>query len=111
MGRAVIALVLKPREPTRGMADKAEAAIKSSLGARLKNLMGRPGNACGLPGSVGGLGIWLIGKISDVVGGTSGLAWGIGAAMAFCVLGAIFLLLAARQIAAASTPRIVPSRS
>ncbi len=58
-----------------------------------------------------GLGTWLIGKISDVVGVTSGLAWGIGAAMVFCVLGAIFLLLAARQIAAASTPRFAPSRS
>jgi predicted MFS family arabinose efflux permease len=47
-----------------------------------------------------GLGTWLIGKISDVVGGSAGLAWGIGTAMIFCVFGAIFLVLASRQIKA-----------
>lgn len=45
-----------------------------------------------------GLGAWLIGKVSDVVGGKDGVAWGIGAAMLFCVLGGILLLLASRQI-------------
>jgi predicted MFS family arabinose efflux permease len=45
-----------------------------------------------------GLGAWLIGKVSDVVGGRDGVAWGIGAAMLFCIAGALFLLLASRQI-------------
>jgi predicted MFS family arabinose efflux permease len=45
-----------------------------------------------------GLGAWLIGKVSDVVGGKDGVAWGIGAAMLFCIAGAFFLLLASRQI-------------
>lgn len=45
-----------------------------------------------------GLGAWLIGKVSDVVGGADGVAWGIGAAMLFCIAGALFLLLASRQI-------------
>jgi predicted MFS family arabinose efflux permease len=45
-----------------------------------------------------GLGAWLIGKVSDVVGGQNGVAWGIGAAMLFCIAGACFLLLASRQI-------------
>ena len=45
-----------------------------------------------------GLGTWLIGRISDEVGGRDGLAWGIAAAMLFCVAGGILLLLAARQI-------------
>lgn len=45
-----------------------------------------------------GLGAWLIGKVSDVVGGADGVAWGIGAAMLFCFAGALFLLLASRQI-------------
>jgi predicted MFS family arabinose efflux permease len=52
-----------------------------------------------------GLGTWLIGKISDVVGGNAGLAWGIGTAMIFCVLGAIFLALAAREIRSSQGPR------
>lgn len=45
-----------------------------------------------------GLGAWLIGQVSDVVGGKDGVAWGIGAAMLFCIAGAFCLLLASRQI-------------
>ena len=45
-----------------------------------------------------GLGAWLIGKVSDMVGGKDGVAWGIGAAMIFCIAGAVFLLLASQQI-------------
>lgn len=45
-----------------------------------------------------GLGAWLIGKVSDVVGGANGVAWGIGVAMLFCIAGALFLLLASHQI-------------
>ena len=44
-----------------------------------------------------GLGAWLIGKVSDVVGGKDGVAWGIGTAMLFCIAGGLFLLLASRQ--------------
>jgi len=58
-----------------------------------------------------GLGAWLIGKISDVVGGRDGLAWGIGAAMIFCVFGGIFLLLAARQIRTSQFSDFTVSRS
>ncbi len=58
-----------------------------------------------------GLGTWLIGKISDVVGGSAGLAWGIGTAMIFCVLGGIFLLLASLQIKARMAPDLSLSRS
>ncbi|KUR76675.1 MFS transporter [Novosphingobium sp. Fuku2-ISO-50] len=47
-----------------------------------------------------GLGAWLIGKVSDVVGGRNGVAWGIGAAMIFCLFGGVFLMLAACQIRA-----------
>ncbi len=52
-----------------------------------------------------GLGAWLIGKVSDVVGGKDGVAWGIGAAMLFCIAGAFFLLLASRQIKLTNTIR------
>ena len=45
-----------------------------------------------------GLGAWLIGKVSDVVGGKDGIAWGIGTAMLFCIAGGVLLLLASRQI-------------
>ncbi len=45
-----------------------------------------------------GLGAWLIGKVSDVVGGKDGVAWGIGTAMLFSVAGGVLLLLASRQI-------------
>ncbi len=50
-----------------------------------------------------GFGAWLIGKVSDIVGGSNGVAWGIGVAMIFCILGAAFLLLAARQIQASQS--------
>jgi len=52
-----------------------------------------------------GLGAWLIGKVSDIVGGKDGVAWGIGAAMLFCLAGACFLLLASRQIKMSNEPR------
>lgn len=58
-----------------------------------------------------GFGAWLIGKISDVVGGANGLSWGIGAAMLFCLLGGFCLLFAARQIKLASTTANAPQRS
>ncbi|MEJ6011071.1 MFS transporter [Novosphingobium aquae] len=58
-----------------------------------------------------GFGTWLIGKISDVVGGSAGLAWGIGTAMIFCVLGGAFLLLASLQIKAGRKPELSNSRS
>ncbi|MEH6758596.1 MAG: MFS transporter [Parasphingorhabdus sp.] len=45
-----------------------------------------------------GLGAWLIGKVSDVVGGKDGVAWGIGAAMLFCIAGGLLLVMASRQI-------------
>ena len=45
-----------------------------------------------------GLGAWLIGKISDIVGGKDGVAWGIGTAMLFCLAGGTLLALASRQI-------------
>jgi predicted MFS family arabinose efflux permease len=45
-----------------------------------------------------GLGAWLIGKVSDTVGGKNGVAWGIGTAMLFCIAGGMLLLLASRQI-------------
>lgn len=45
-----------------------------------------------------GLGAWLIGKVSDIVGGKDGVAWGIGAAMLFCVAGGVLLFLASRSM-------------
>lgn len=45
-----------------------------------------------------GLGAWLIGKVSDLVGGRDGIAWGIGMAMLFCVAGGLLLILASRSI-------------
>jgi len=45
-----------------------------------------------------GLGAWLIGRVADEVGGKDGVAWGIAAAMLFCLAGGILLLLASRQI-------------
>ncbi|WP_239806681.1 spinster family MFS transporter [Croceicoccus hydrothermalis] len=45
-----------------------------------------------------GLGAWLIGRVADEVGGRDGVAWGIAAAMMFCVVGGILLLLAGLQI-------------
>ena len=45
-----------------------------------------------------GLGAWLIGTVSDMVGGKDGVAWGIGTAMLFCLAGGTLLALASRQI-------------
>ncbi len=45
-----------------------------------------------------GAGTFLIGAISDYVGGNRGVAWGIGMAMLFTFGGGILLLLASRQI-------------
>jgi len=45
-----------------------------------------------------GLGAWLIGMVSDQVGGKDGVAWGIGTAMLFCIAGGVLLLLASRAI-------------
>jgi MFS family permease len=45
-----------------------------------------------------GLGAWLIGRVADEVGGRDGVGWGIAAAMMFCVVGGILLLLASLQI-------------
>ncbi|ARS26872.1 spinster family MFS transporter [Sphingomonas sp. KC8] len=50
-----------------------------------------------------GAGTFLIGAISDYVGGNAGVAWGIGVAMLFTLWGGIHLLLAARAIGR-STP-------
>lgn len=45
-----------------------------------------------------GLGAWLIGKVSDMVGGQDGVAAGIAIAMLFCAAGGLLLLLGSRQI-------------
>jgi predicted MFS family arabinose efflux permease len=45
-----------------------------------------------------GVGTFLIGAISDHVGGKRGVAWGIGVAMLFTLWGGIHLLLGARAI-------------
>lgn len=45
-----------------------------------------------------GAGTYLIGAVSDFVGGTAGVAWGIGTAMLFTFAGGIMLLLASRAI-------------
>lgn len=45
-----------------------------------------------------GAGAYLIGAVSDFVGGTAGVAWGIGTAMLFTFAGGILLLLASRAI-------------
>jgi MFS family permease len=49
-----------------------------------------------------GAGAFLIGAISDYVGGRDGVAWGIGAAMLFILWGGVHLLLAARAMRRAS---------
>lgn len=45
-----------------------------------------------------GAGAYLIGAVSDFVGGTAGVAWGIGTAMLFTFAGGLLLLLASRAI-------------
>lgn len=49
-----------------------------------------------------GAGAFLIGAISSAVGGTRGVAWGIGIAMLFVLWGGMHLLFAARAIRMAS---------
>ena len=45
-----------------------------------------------------GAGTYLIGAVSEAVGGTRGVAWGIGFAMIFVAWGGLHLLLATRSI-------------
>ncbi|WP_404477015.1 MFS transporter [Novosphingobium sp. BL-52-GroH] len=45
-----------------------------------------------------GAGTYLIGAVSDFVGGDAGVAWGIGTAMIFTFGGGVLLLLASRSI-------------
>lgn len=54
-----------------------------------------------------GLGAWLIGRVSDAVGGRDGVAWGIGAAMLFCVVGGLLLLLCSKQIRHAENSQFI----
>ena len=55
-----------------------------------------------------GAGAWMIGKVSDLVSGRNGVAWGIGTAMLFCLAGGVLLLMAARQISQNPDPEPVP---
>jgi len=45
-----------------------------------------------------GAGTYLIGAVSDYVGGNEGIAWGIGIAMLFTFAGGLMLLMASRAI-------------
>ncbi len=54
-----------------------------------------------------GAGAYLIGAISEAVGGTRGVAWGIGFAMIFVAWGGIHLLLATRSIKRSLDPPVV----
>lgn len=45
-----------------------------------------------------GAGTYLIGAVSDYVGGNEGVAWGIGTAMLFTFAGGLMLLMASRAI-------------
>ena len=56
-----------------------------------------------------GAGAYLIGAASEAIGGTTGVAWGIGFAMIFVTWGGVHLLLAARAIRRAG--EIQPQRS
>jgi predicted MFS family arabinose efflux permease len=56
-----------------------------------------------------GAGAYLIGAASEAIGGTTGIAWGIGFAMIFVTWGGVHLLLAARAIRRAG--EIQPQRS
>lgn len=75
------------------------AMIVTQAGPQLRGLAVAAVQTCANLFGVG-FGAWLIGKVSDVVGGRNGVAWGIGAAMMFCLLGGLFLMIAARQIRA-----------
>lgn len=73
------------------------AVIVHVAGARLRglavSLVQLGANLIGV-----GAGTFLIGAISDYVGGTRGVAWGIGVAMIFVLWGGIHLVLASRSI-------------
>lgn len=73
------------------------AAIVALAGPRLRglavSLVQLGANLVGV-----GVGTFLIGAISDGVGGVEGVAWGIGVAMLFPLWGGVHLLLAARAI-------------
>ncbi len=56
-----------------------------------------------------GAGAFLIGAVSDAVGGERGIAWGIGAAMMFTLWGGVHLLLAARAIHRNAAPSAAPA--
>jgi len=45
-----------------------------------------------------GAGAYIIGAVSEAVGGTRGVAWGIGVAMVFVIWGGLHLILAAMSI-------------
>lgn len=51
-----------------------------------------------------GAGTYLIGAVSDYVGGNEGIAWGIGIAMLFTFAGGLMLLMASRAIRRAPVP-------
>jgi MFS family permease len=80
------------------------AMIVTQAGPQLRGLAVASVQTCANLVGVG-LGAWLIGKVSDLVGGRNGVAWGIGAAMIFCLFGGVFLMLAARQIRARQPAR------
>ncbi|KMS53073.1 MFS transporter [Sphingobium cupriresistens] len=51
-----------------------------------------------------GAGTYLIGAVSDYVGGNEGVAWGIGTAMLFTFAGGLMLLMASRAIRRSPAP-------
>lgn len=51
-----------------------------------------------------GAGTYLIGAVSDYVGGNEGIAWGIGIAMLFTFAGGLMLLMGSRAIRRAPVP-------
>ncbi len=53
-----------------------------------------------------GAGTYLIGAVSDYVGGNEGIAWGIGIAMLFTFAGGLMLLMASRAIRRAQVPDV-----
>ncbi len=53
-----------------------------------------------------GAGTYLIGAVSDYVGGNEGIAWGIGIAMLFTFAGGLMLLMASRAIRRAPVPGV-----
>lgn len=73
------------------------AVIVHSAGAKLRglavSLVQLGANLIGV-----GAGAFLIGAVSDWVGGDRGVAWGIGVAMLFVIWGGVHLMLASRSI-------------